>query len=108
MKFLAKVFLNGDNNDCNIDKRDEENLLYKLKEVWHQKKKFTMTTSSETLKRYIGKLNNEVGHDGLHSQLLRHATYEFLVQLSLSMNACFNHCYISVELLKGDINPIIY
>ena len=23
------------------------------------------------------------------------------------MNACFNHCYIPVELLKGDINPII-
>ena len=44
-------FLNGDNNDCDIDKRDEENLLHNLKEVWHQKKKFTMTTSPETLKK---------------------------------------------------------
>ena len=66
-----------------------------------------MKTSLKTLKKYIGKFNNGVGHDGFHSQFLRHATHEFFVQMSLFMNACFNHCYIPVELLKGDINPII-
>ena len=33
IEIFSKRFLNGDNNDCNIDKRDEENLLHKLKKV---------------------------------------------------------------------------
>lgn len=60
-----------------------------------------------TLKKLISSLNSGMGHDGLHSLFLKSASDEFLQNMVLLLNACFVHCYISCDVLKGVINPTV-
>ena len=77
-----------------------------LKNAWPEGRKFNARGSSDSLKNIISHLNNGVGHDGIHSQFLKTASSDFLQNLASFYNACFIHCYIPCDLLKGTINPI--
>lgn len=93
--------------EIEYQKSEENQLLNRLKKSWAQSRKFQIAISPERLKIYIHKLKTGVGHDGIHSHLLKFATYDLLCYVSQFMNMCFNHCYIPNDLLKGDIKPIL-
>ena len=61
----------------------------------------------KNFKGFIKRLNNGMGHDGIHSWFLKKASDSFLDFISLFLNACYMHCYIPDELLRGDLNPTI-
>ena len=42
-----------------------------------------------------------------NSRFLKHASDAYLNNVAHFMNASFNHCFISHDILKGDINPTI-
>ena len=48
-----------------------------------------------------------MGHDGIHSLFLKHASELFLTKLCVLLNSWFSHCFLSLEVLKGTINPTI-
>ena len=66
-----------------------------------------ITISVSTLKNIIQRLNLGMGHDNIHSSFLKKVSDQFLNYIVCFLNACFCHCYIPGELLKGDINPTI-
>ena len=46
-------------------------------------------------------------NDFIHSKLFKFGTFEFLDNLVLFLNACFYHRFLPLDLLKGEINPIL-
>ena len=66
-----------------------------------------MKLSSHTLKRLISRIKTGQGHDMIHSVFLRNSSEAFLNNLSYFFNACFTHCYLPQDILKGTISPII-
>ena len=66
-----------------------------------------ITISDCTLSKLIIKLNDGMGHDLIHSRLLKNANLNFINNIVVLLNCCFNHNFIPNEMLKGDILPII-
>ena len=63
--------------------------------------------SDYTLSKLINKLNDGMGHDMIHSKLLKNANVNFIANVVVLLNCCFNHNFIPNEMLKGEIVPII-
>ena len=63
--------------------------------------------SVPTLKKLIKSLKNGMGHDGIHSLFLMQASERLLRNIVCFINACYMHCSIPIDVLKGDINPIV-
>ena len=78
-----------------------------VSEGWLHNPYFNICISSYTVKKLIDKLNIGCGHDGIHSKLLKHATDDFLENFAYLLNLCFNHCILPLDILSGDISPII-
>ena len=78
-----------------------------VREGWMQNPQFNTCVSSHTVIKLIGKLNAGCGHDGIHSNILKHATYNFIENCTYFLNLCFMHCFLPPDILKGDISPII-
>ena len=85
----------------------EINLLNRIRASWGSRYKMNLKISTVSLKNFIKRLNTGMGHDGIHSSFLKRVTDKFLNNIAHLINACYGHCYIPSELLKGDINPII-
>lgn len=60
-----------------------------------------------TLKKLISPLNSGQGHDNILAVLLKSALENSLENLSYFFNACFMHCYLPHELLKGIVTLIL-
>ena len=86
---------------------EESSLLAKIRTEWVNGRKMYLKISSHTLKKYIQRLKVGVGHDGIHSTFLKHASDRFLDNVAHLVNACFSHVCIITDLLKGTINPTI-
>ena len=97
-KFIPSDNLGNSENDliCKINNK-----------LSSQSDKMNIRISVDTLKNYINKLKKGKGHDEVHSCFLKEACEEFLDNLVVFMNMCFNHSYIPCQLLKGIICPII-
>ena len=91
--------------DSNSD--SDKNLCKKISEQWQFKYKMNICVSTVTLKNLVSRLNPGQGHDNIHTVLLRNASDTFLKILTYFFNACFIHCYLPQELLKGTITPIL-
>ena len=63
--------------------------------------------SCRSLRKLIHQLNPGMGHDGIHTGFLKRVSDSFLEVIVCFLNACYSHCYVLGELLKGDINPVI-
>ena len=68
---------------------------------------FNICISGITLRNHIDELNEGKGHDNIHSLLLKYSSDEFIQILVNFMNFCFCHCFLPIDILKGDIFPII-
>ena len=101
---FKQKFLNP--NDVN-NSDDDANFLELLKREWDTKDKMHVRMSVVSLKRALSKLNHGVGHDGLHSLFLSKLSEYFLTFLANLLNFCFVRCYIPVDMLKGNILPIV-
>ena len=99
-KFLPSV----DHFNHNVQ---EGILLNRLNVARLTDRKAMLTISSNTLIKHTNKLNDGMGHDFIHSKLLKFATREFLENFTLFFNVCFYHRFIPLDLLKGEINPIL-
>ena len=63
--------------------------------------------SCRSLRKLIHQLNPDMGHDGIHTGFLKRVSDSFFEVIVCFLNACYSHCYVPGELLKGDINPVI-
>lgn len=104
VNIFAKNFFQGQQIGDNYKERD---FITKFKSKWVNSKKMHVRISLVTLKKLISSLNSGMGHDGLHSLFLKKASDEFLNYIVVFLNACFTHCYLPHDLLKGVINPVI-
>ena len=93
-------------NQSTYNDDTEISFINDLKSVWSERRKFNARISSESLRKIITNLNDGVGHDGVHSIFLKSASSDFLENLASFFNACFIHCYLPCDLLKGTISPI--
>ena len=89
----------------NEDMPTEYAFIDKLKENWRTRDKFCLKISSSTIRNLCKKLNKGIGHDSIHSSFLCKASDRFLDNVACLMNCSFSHCYIPLDILKGDINP---
>ena len=48
-----------------------------------------------------------VGHDNVHSLVLKHSCDNFIDNIVLFLNTIFIHNFIPLDVLKGDIIPIL-
>ena len=78
-----------------------------VNEGWRENTLFHMCVSSYTVKKLISKLNIGCGHDGIHSNFLKHANDNFIENFTYFINLCFKHCILPVDILNGEISPII-
>ena len=78
-----------------------------IKSIWHTSHKHYTILSSFTLRKLIDRLNKGCGHDMLYSLLLKRTSKNFWDNLSIFVNCCLLHYYISNDLLKGEITAII-
>lgn len=95
---------------CNQTEQDADckrEFMNCFRRYWWDGQNRCMSMSAVTLKKCIKRLNNGVGHDGIHSAFLSNASENILRNLSLFYNACLSHCYLPTELLKGNITPNI-
>ena len=102
--FNKKFFSFG---NAGQNRQSEINLCEDLREYWSNHRKYDIKVSSQTLRRLINRLSSGIGHDGIHSVLLRNASDSLLDILAKFMMACYSHCYFPLELLVGDIKPNI-
>lgn len=93
------------NDQANLD--EMEGFMNKFKGLWNNSRKMNIVMSNVSLKRAIDRLNDGVGHDGIHSQFLVNASDHVLSLLSHFFNVCFSHCYLPSDLLKGTISPVV-
>ena len=63
--------------------------------------------SCTSLRKLIHQLNPGMGHNGIHTGFLKRVSDSFLEVNVCFLNACYSHCCVPGELLKGDINPVI-
>ena len=94
-------------NSDNQTVEPEERFISKFKEYWASTTRRNLKISPFTLRRLIQKLSNGVGHDGIHTVLLKEASDEFLNILSKFMMACYMYCCVPIDILNRDINPTI-
>lgn len=94
-------------NQPSQDLQDKSDFMTCFKPLWDHGEKMYPNISSVTLNTLINKLNDGVGHDGIHSHFLKHASHQFLRNLALLYNVCLHHCYLPLELLKGNITPVV-
>ena len=97
-KFLHEQRLHNDK---------ERQFLNEFKAKWNVGRKMHVRISVASLKKLILALNSGMGHDGIHSIFLKNADDMFLNFLACFYNACFIHCFIPRDLLKGLMNPTI-
>ena len=103
VNIFANKFLLGQQED----ESKEEEFVNMFKNMWDTGKKMHIKLSLETLKKLISSLNSGMGHDRLHSQFFKNASREYLLNVVLLLNACFTHCYMPWDVLKGLINPTV-
>lgn len=107
-KKIVNIFANNFFQGQQAVNNEKENIfIRKFKRKWVNNKKMHMRISAVTLKKLILSLNPGVGHDGLHSLFLKKASDELLDYIVVFLNACFTHCYLPRELLKGVITPVV-
>ena len=106
VNIFAEKFLNNAGNEYDY-KGEELNLIDKLREVWGKSRKFHTQISVDTLRKYCKSLSKGMGHDGIHSSFLQRVSDKYLNNLVHFINASFTHCFISEDVLRGDINPRI-
>ena len=102
-KLLTEQFLRIGGSLEDKEESDFINLLQGLNGT----RRMHLTTSIETIKGHIKNLNSGVGHDKLHSRLLKNASDEFLAVLVGFLNSCFSHGHFPYKLLHGIITPIL-
>ena len=78
-----------------------------INDYWNNIPQFNLCISSVTLKDLIKGLNKGIGHDGVHSKLLKFACDSFIENITRFLNLCFLHCYFPPELLRGEITPVV-
>ena len=100
--FSNKFISNDDNGDDMKDSFMDEFISIQS----HDRKAYLLL-SSMTIRKLIMRLNSGSGYDQVHSRLLNFACTDFIENLVIFINACFNHNFLPLELLKGEINPII-
>ena len=91
--------------DCNNN--DDKEICNRIKAHWPTSRKMNLNVSCVTVKKLISRLNIGEGHDLIHTVFLRNASDFFLQNLANFFNACFIHCYLPRDLLKGTITPIV-
>lgn len=101
--FYEKFLLNQPPNNPDFEKI----LFNELKDIWPERRKMHLRVSGNTLKKIILRINSGQGHDMIHTVFLRNTSQSFLENLAHFFNACFIHCYLPGNLLKGTITPII-
>ena len=69
--------------------------------------KMCINISSISYLRDLKQLNDGLGHDGLHSRVLKMASQPLIDILCTFINLCFSHCYIPPKLLIGNIRPTV-
>ena len=69
--------------------------------------KINLVISSETVRKLLKDSNPGCGHDLIHSRLLKEGSDELINNIVTFINLCYRHYHFPVDLLKGDINPII-
>ena len=104
IRLFTNKFLINENPE---QRGGEDELIGRLREKWRTSYKMNLKMSVHSLKKFIQRLNAGMGHDGIHSSFLKRASEKFLENLVCLMNACYSHCYIPIETLKGDVNPTI-
>ena len=105
IKIFSDKFLISSNEQNKKD--DESNLLSLLNNSWRNHEKFHLKISVYRLRKLIQRLNNGMGHDGIHAAFLKRASDAFLGIIVRIFNTFYNHCYISEGTLRGNVNPII-
>ena len=95
------------NNEDNINTQHENKVINLLKEKWGKDKKRNICVSKNTLTKLASSLKNNMGHDGIHPELIRKASPDFLDNIIVFMNTCYKHCHLPHKLLKGIITPVV-
>ena len=100
-KFLGSL------NAVDFNTREHE-LINKIQEKSiNNNRTNNLGLSSETLVKYIQNLNDGIGHDGIHSSVLKNASDFFLDNVTVFLNSCLNHSFLPIDLLKGIITSIL-
>lgn len=105
---IANIFTNKFlGNPVHNENMREMRFIDEFKSKWADSMKMHLRISSVSIRRALIRLNNGSGHDGIHSTFLKNASDDFLNILSVFYNACFCHCYIPTNMLKGNIFPTV-
>ena len=107
ISIFTQKFLLDDQVDDDDVSGDECRLINHLKAFWETAGKSHIRISAHRIREYCKKINPGIGHDGIYSIFLKTASDEYLNKVAYFMNACFNHCFIPHDVLKGDMNPTI-
>ena len=87
--------------------QQEDQVINLIKEKWNNDKMWNSFTSTRTLIKLTASLKTSMGHDGIHPELIRRASTDFLDNLVVFMNACSKYCHLPDKLLKGINIPIV-
>ena len=98
LKFLSENIIGED-----VD----ENCRQLIESNWNKLPHLNLCLSTQTLKTLIRGVNDGCGYDGIHSNLLKNASDNFLNNICHLLNLCFSHCSLPSDLLKGDVTPVI-
>ena len=101
---FTNKFLTSNNQH---DKEEEISLIKRIRSSWQKKYKMKLKILCRSLRKLIHQLNPGMGHDGIHTGFLKRVSDSFLEVIVCFLNACYSHCFVPGDLLKGDINPVI-
>ena len=104
---ILKIFSNKFLHE-NCDNEGEIGLISKINDrINNDNRMLNICISRCTIRKLIANLNKGIGHDGIHSNLLKNASDNFIDNIVVFFNFCYRHCYLPADLLRGNITPII-
>ena len=95
------------NKNDEIDNDFKDIFMTEFNEIRKRSKKAHMIMSSVLVCRNIDCLHPGKGYDGIHSLLLKNSNCELIQNLVVLINCVLKHKYIPINMLKGEIKPIV-
>ena len=83
------------------DNFHETKILEMMKEKWKGENKQNISISANTFMKIASSLNNGIGHDQIHSKLLKNASNLFVDNMVVFINSCFYALLLADRNFKG-------
>ena len=110
LETFTNKFLNN-NLISNVENKEADdryiNQYVQSRNVNNNNRKMNLKISPITLIRHIKNLNPGVGHDSIHTKLLKKSSGDILIMLTKFFNSCLSHNYIPSHMLLGEIRPLV-